>query len=285
METLSEKEGIVSRGGLVGEFVKDREGNMTQIKVLDCIEFFEKGENVDDPVYLFSQMLEICQINYPERELLGYYEAGTTLDVSKPKAFTWPVSEKQPPNKDFEVMSTHPPSLYLVWNTSEKAAESGMAMKMYDIRKGKVSAQRDFIIDQDRDAEMIALTDVLTLECNRTSLTKLERYREGISVLLEKAEILQNYLEAVEKGKKDPDPTILRGMKSLLSRLPLMGDRAQFEDQLLQTYSKTQLYAFLGAMTESTVMMANNSLATSKAQDKMKFGSNHAFGSLLGRGF
>merc|ERR1719265_630241 len=130
---------------------------------------------------------------------------------------------------------------------------------------------------------MIALTDVLTEECNRTSLTKLERYRQGISVLLEKATILLEYLEAVDSGKKEADPTILRGLKSLLSRLPLMGDRSGFEDQLLQTYSKTQMYALLGSMTEGTVMMAHNSLATSKAQDKIKFGSNTF--SLLSRGF
>merc|ERR1712083_703488 len=114
-----------------------------------------------------------------------------------------------------------------------------------------------FMIDRERQAELIALTDVLKLECNRTSLSKLERYEEGLQHLLTK-----------EKLKQKDSTNILLGIKSLLSRLPLTGGKGQFTDQMLKDYSHSQLYAYLGALTESSVMLANTSLATQQTQRK-----------------
>lgn len=264
-----------SRGALVGEVIRDRDGALTGVKVLDCIEIVPKSKACDDPEALLATMLELCQANYPERELVGYFEASPAADISKPKAFSWPISEKNPP-RDAEVTSTFYPCLYLVWNTSGEASNNKMSVNLYNIQQnGKLGARMNWTIDQDRDAEMIALTDVLSEECNRTSLTKLQRYREGVEVLMTKAQMLLTYLEDVEQGKKAADPKILRGMKSLLSRLPLTGNSSEFEDQLLTNYAESQLFAYLGAMTESSIMVAHNSLATSSSQ--RKFGNSFGY--------
>jgi len=265
-----------ARGALIGSFIRDREGKVTRMAVLDCIEILPKSEHVEDPAEMLATMIELCQANYPARELLGYYEASPSIDITKPKAYDFPISAKKPTPKEAEVISSMYPQLYLVWNSSSKAAENGMAMRLYKLQENcKVGRVQDFTIDQDRDAEMIALTDVLSLECNRTSLTKLQRYREGISVLQKKGKMLLDYLIEVEEGKKQPDPMIVRSMNSLLSRLPLTGTTGEFQEELLQDYAGSQLYAYLGAMTESSVMLAHNSLATSASQ--RKYGSSYGF--------
>jgi len=266
-----------SRGALIGEYVRDREGKMTHIKVFDCIEIFPKSDKVEDPQAMLATMIELCQVeaNYPKRELLGYYSAGPNVSVKNPKGYDWPISAKRPLPQDSEVRSSSAPQLYLVWNSSEEAATTGNAIKLYKLKNDKVAEEVSYSVDQERDAEMIALTDVLSLECNRTSLTKLQRYREGIDVLQKKCATLLEYLKDVESGSKKPDPRILRSMKSLLSRLPLTGTTGEFQGQLLQDFSRSQLYAYLGAMTNSSVMMAHNSLATAASQ--RKFGGSYGY--------
>jgi hypothetical protein len=265
-----------ARGALVGSFVRDREGKITQMKVLDCIEILPKSEHVGDPAEMLATMIELCQANYPHRELLGYYEASPTIETDKPKGYDFPISAKRPVTGDANVKSSAHPQLFLLWNSSAKAAEKGMAIRLYKLQKNcKIGRAQDFKIDQEREAEMIALTDVLNLECNRTSLTKLQRYREGINALQQKGKMLLDYLSEVEEGKKQPDPTILRSMNSLLSRLPLTGASGEFQEELLTNYAGSQLYAYLGAMTENSVMLAHNSLATSASQ--RKYGSSYGF--------
>jgi len=264
-----------ARGALIGQILRDREAKVTQMKVLDCIEILPKDKLQDiSPTEMMATMIELCQANYPNRELLGYYEASASVDIQKPKVYDFPISAQRPTAKDANVKSSMHPQLFLVWNSSEKAAERGMALRLYQLQINcQVGQTKEFTIDQERDAEMIALTDVLNLECNRTSLTKLQRYREGISVLQEKGKMLLNYLTEVEENKKKPDPMILRSMNSLLSRLPLTGGTGEFQEELLQNYAGSQMYAYLGAMTESSVMLAHNSLATSASQ--RKYGSSY----------
>jgi len=254
-------------GGLLGEYVQDKEGNIC-IKLLDCLEA-PRDDNGDLDKDGVETMIELCQANYPDRELVGYYKAGPEVNISRPQGFPFPVSNANQISKDSEATCTRSPSVFLAWNSSPEASSETMAVRIFEITSSdKIGSAMNYSIDEDRGAEMIALTDVLNLECNRTSLTKLNRYQEGVNALLEKARILLNYIEDVESGRIQQDSAILRGMKSLLSRLPLNSGTGEFSEQMLEDYANSQLYAYLGAMTESSVMIAHNSIATQQAQKR-----------------
>lgn len=276
---FSDSENKLAQGGLLGEYVCDKEGNLVCIKILDCLEA-QRDKNGNIKRDMMETMIELCQANYPERELVGYYSAGPGVKIEKPKGFAWPISNQNPLVKTADLTCSRNPEVFLAWNSSPEASSENMAVRMYKINSSdRIGALQNFSIDDDRAAEMIALTDVLNLECNRTSLTKLKRYQEGVRVLLEKAQILLNYIEDVESGKIQQDSSILRGMKSLLSRLPLNSGTGEFSEQMLEDYANSQLYAYLGAMTESSVMIAHNSIAT--VQSQKRFPASYGFG---GRG-
>lgn len=263
----SDEKNKLARGGLIGEYVKDKEGNVC-IKILDCLEAptDQKGNLDRDDV---ETMIELCQANYPDRELVGYYEAGPDVNISRPQGFVFPISNENPLPKNSEATYTRSPSVFLAWNSSPEASSETMAVRIFEITgNDRIGSVKNYTIDEERAAEMIALTDVLNLECNRTSLTKLKRYQEGVHALLEKAQILLSYIEDVENGRLQQDSGILRGMKSLLSRLPLNSGTGEFSEQMLEDYANSQLYAYLGAMTESSIMISHNSIATQQAQKR-----------------
>jgi len=264
---FSEEKNKTAIGGLLGEYVTDKEGNVC-VKILDCLEA-PKDEHGNLEKESVETMIELCQANYPDRELIGYYLAGPDVNITRPKGFPLPVSNSNPLSKDSEATFTRSPSVFLAWNSSPEASSETMAVRIFEIKPDdSIGNLINYAIDQDRGAEMIALTDVLNLECNRTSLTKLKRYQEGVNALLEKAQILLSYIEDVENGKTQQDSSILRGMKSLLSRLPLNSGTGEFSEAMLEDFANSQLYAYLGAMTESSVMIAHNSIATQQAQKR-----------------
>eukprot|EP00494_Astrolonche_serrata_P030140 UN30407 len=132
-------------------------------------------------------MLHLIQQNYPERELVGYYTAGPDVDIKKPKPFKFPVTKSQGWSKklDYPVTATAYPCCYMVWKaTNKKTTAKNLPVRLYRTKSGAVKESVKFNIDRERQAELIALTDVLKLECNRTSLSKLERYDEGVNHLL-----------------------------------------------------------------------------------------------------
>jgi len=276
--TDSEKTKVVV-GGLVGEFVRDKQNNIKSVKILDCIEGFMVNGQMDPEK--MATMLGLTQTNYKTYELVGYYMAERGLDVSNPKMLKWPITKDNPASKweDAEAKETHYPSVYLVWNADSEKDLLQSGIRMYPIDKtGNIQRKKQGFGIEQRDAEVIALNDVLTLESNRTSLTKLERYREGVLNLSNRADILINYLTDVLDNKRAADSSVLRGVNSLLSRLPLTGGKAEFEDELLDEYAMSQLYSYLGAMTEGSAMLAHNNIAVSKASSRGGYSGAMRFG-------
>jgi len=276
--TQSEKEKI-ALGGLVGEYIRDKQGNITSVKILDSIEgTYENGQLDAEKM---ATMIGLTQTNYKTYELVGYYNASKGADIKNPKGFKWPLTKENPASKfeDAEAKETHFPTIYLVWDAAAKGTKGDLGIRMFSLdKKGQIKKNKVPYGIEQRDAEVIALNDVLTLESNRTSLTKLQRYREGVSNLMSRADILLEYLTDVAESKKTADSSVLRGINSLLSRLPLTGGKAEFEDALLDEYAMSQLYAYLGAMTEGSAMLANNNIAVSKASSRSGYSGNRMFG-------
>lgn len=266
---LKTEENKVARGALFGQYVRDKAGQICGVLILDSIE----GNDAEG----IGTMVGLCQLNYPDQELVGYYYAAPKLDLNKPPAWKFPITGKKAAPEDCEVKATHFPSCYLIWNSTAKGSKTDLGLRIHEMDKaGNVGRSQDFGIHR-RKAEVIGLNDVLKLECNRTSLTKLERYQEGIDNLLSRVDVLLKYLDDVSKKKRAPDTVILRNINSLLSRLPLTGGKSNFENDLLDEYSMAQLYGYLGAMTEASAMLGNNHLAVSKTQSRGGFGPSMRF--------
>ena len=73
----------------------------------------------------------------------------------------------------------------------------------------------------------------------------------AVSMLSERVEVLQRYVQAVQGGKAPADRELLRQIKSLCSRLPAL-DTDKFHDESMRDFNNTLLVAYLGCITKGT---------------------------------
>jgi COP9 signalosome complex subunit 6 len=76
----------------------------------------------------------------------------------------------------------------------------------------------------------------------------------AMTMLAERIDVITRYVAAVSSGQVVPDHTILRDVKSLAARLPVL-DTPNFGDESMRDFNNTLLVTYLGSITKGIGMV------------------------------
>lgn len=208
-------------------------------------------------------------VNY---EFLGWYSSGTSLSPIDTEIHQLMMKYNERP-------------LYLVLNPSAKAGDKELPFTLYEEEIHMVADKGtpqfvpvSFRVQAD-EAERISAVHCAQVVVSQQSGSQVtpaaQSLHKGVKSLKERVQVLYHYLQEVSQGKVAPDQAILRQIKGVCNRLPVMHSD-QFEDDLLTEYNDNLLVTLLSTLTRDAD-------AINEAMEKFDLAFSDRTGGPLGR--
>lgn len=232
---------------VVGGVFGTKEGQSVQIAEAMGIKIERQDEHtVELDWKSFDKEHKLFKQAYPELELLGWYSNGTV-----PSKFA-------SLHATFLKYTPHP--LCIMLDTNLAGKEHGIAVFEHeDGGNGQIRLKRTsykFVQDETERITLVhcAVHAKQTNSQVSTAEAQMQILLKSLDSVSERVELLHRYLADTASGKIKAEPTTLRHVKSLCSRLPTM-DTHQFHKELLSDYNDSLLQTYVSHIAQTNASL------------------------------
>jgi len=233
-ENAGQKQSKFVMGALVG--TPDEVQATLPIKYSGNLEF--KTEDLDEDLSLYQELK-------PDHTIVGWYSTAPGLKTGVVQTVT----------KQFTKWSKNP--LYSVLEPVIKKGAIDVPLATHRVTGGKVAAIPWTLKS---DASEIAAVDFAVQEADKgqaerlgesISVTKYTQLKLSIQEMMKRIALVQSYLRDIKQAKATPDQEILRDVKTLCNRLPVMNTK-DFKLQYRDEQANGQVLTLVTELTEAT---------------------------------
>jgi COP9 signalosome complex subunit 6 len=209
--------------------------------------------NVED----FESDLALFKEAYKEFELLGWYAVcDEVLPVHRAI------------HRLMQGYNEMPIFVHMTVTTTEKQEELPMKIFRSAIQVRNQASDAAFfeeipfkiVSDESERVTMVYCARTISHETSENKSAVEQPYRTVIDAatkLRERIGMMYEYLDAVKQQKIQGDPALLRQIKAVCNRVPLMQDNEAFREEVVSNYNDTMLITYLSTLTQTNALAAS----------------------------